>query len=161
MSLGEAVEACTVHSACAAARERRKERYATDEEYRAARKASSAERFRDRYRNDPEWRAQYLAAQRERYLTDPELRQRRLERQRERRRTLRETRPEQYARELEYHRVYRARKAAERAAHADPHEAEVQAFVAWSVAAGLKKQGAKNRQAALRAYFRFKAGARS
>ena len=67
---------------CEALREkvnaRKRERYANDPEYRAARHASSAARKRERYANDPEWRAKQTARtaayHRARYANDPEWR---------------------------------------------------------------------------------------
>ena len=57
---------------------RKRERYANDPEYRAARHASSAARKRERYANDPDWRAEQIASsaarKRERYANDPEYR---------------------------------------------------------------------------------------
>jgi len=50
----------------------RRKRYATDAEYREARKTTD----RERYANDPEYRERRRARDRERYANDPEYRER-------------------------------------------------------------------------------------
>ena len=72
-------------------RERRRERSATDPEYRKRRNAQN----RERYANDPEYRERLSERHRERYATDPEYRERKKARQRERQR-------ERYANDPEY-----------------------------------------------------------
>lgn len=66
-------------------RARQRARYAAaDPEYRETRLARARERRRDRYASDPVYREQLLRRQRERYQADPEYRQKIVERERKR-----------------------------------------------------------------------------
>ena len=53
-------------------RQRMRERYATDSEYRERKRVSLREARRQRYAIDPDYREQVLERHRERYATDPE-----------------------------------------------------------------------------------------
>jgi len=59
-------------------RERRRERYATDPDYRERKRERARERMHERWISDPEHREQRRERQRERYATDPMFRALRL-----------------------------------------------------------------------------------
>ncbi|MFZ4809641.1 MAG: hypothetical protein ACOYLQ_20490 [Hyphomicrobiaceae bacterium] len=79
-------------------RERKRERYATDPEFREREKERKRKQYREKYAVDPEYRERKLERdrkwRREKYAADPEYRERKLERERNRKREKSATDPE-------------------------------------------------------------------